>query len=171
MTALDWTHATTDIPETGRRFERAATEAERRAVADALDLVGCERLDVSYELRPLAGGRYRLAGDITADIVQSCVVSLEPIEQRVAENFEVTFCPPASLPEADTAEREILSEPDVEPIADGRIDAGRVIFELVASAIDPYPRKEGAALDWQAPADTPGEASPFAVLAKLKGGK
>ena len=50
--------------------------------------------------------------------------------------------------------------------ARGQILAAYVVEDL-ALAIDPFPRKPG--VEFEAP-DAPGEPSPFAVLAKLKGG-
>ena len=43
------------------------------------------------------------------------------------------------------------SVPDVEPIEHGTIEVGRVVFETLSAALDPYPRKSGATLEWQDP--------------------
>ncbi len=173
--SLDWVHLTTELPEAGRRVERVATPGECAAVAKDLGLAGCSRLVVTYHVRPLPGGRYRVEGRIGADIEQPCVVTLEPVAQTIDEPIDVTFSPDGDRREDTSSEREILSEPDIEPLADGRIEVGRVAFELLAAAIDPYPRRPGAELDPNHPAVRvegqglgTGEASPFAVLAKLK---
>lgn len=174
MTALDWVHLTTEIPETGRRFVHTATEAERARVAGELDLAGCPRLEVTVQIRPRPGGRYRAEGRINANVVQSCVVTLDPVAQTIDEPFDVTFSPDGDERREVSSEREILSEPDVEPLADGRLEVGRVAFELLASALDPYPRKPGADLAQVAPPSVLGgdesaaAPNPFAVLAKLK---
>lgn len=174
MTALDWTHLTTEIPQSGRHAERQATAAERTAIAEQLDLVDCRSLTVTYHIRALSGGRYRVDGRIAAEVVQACVVTLEPVVGGIDEPFDVTFIPDGEPQQAGSSEREILSEPDVEPLCDGRLEVGRVVFELLASALDPYPRKPGADLAEVAPpsllAGDVGAATPnpFAVLAKLK---
>lgn len=169
MTPFDWVHLVTDIAESGRRVERSATAAECAAVASELGLAACRRVDVRYQLRPLPGGRYRLEGRLGAEVEQACVVTLEPMPQIIDEALDVTFSPGAEIREDTSSEREILSEPDIEPLADGRIEAGRVVFELLASAIDPYPRRDGAEFAWSDPVvETPGAKSPFAALAKLK---
>jgi hypothetical protein len=54
----------------------------------------------------------------------------------------------------------------------GQIEAGRVVFECLAGAVDPFPRKADAALERVA-ASPRGRAddkteNPFAVLAKIK---
>lgn len=167
---LDWFHATSDAPENGRSFERQAHAAERAAVVSSLRLGSCDDVEVRYELRALAGGRYRLQGRLRARLTQPCVVSLEPVQQQIDEDFEVLFWPADSIPDDSGREREILSEPDIEPIRDGKLPVGRVVFDLLAAAIDPFPRKDDAEFAWSDPKATNAAANtPFAVLAGLKG--
>lgn len=170
MNPLDWTHPTTEIREAGRHFERQAGAAELAMMASELGLLECSGLAARYEVRPLPGARFRVAGRVIAELVQSCVVTLEPVPQSLDEQLDVTFCPAGDIPAPSAQEREILSEPDIEPYSDGRIEVGRVIFELLASAIDPYPRRQGATFDWDdaAAGSRATEPSPFAVLAKLR---
>ena len=52
-------------------------------------------------------------------------------------------------------------------LVDDKVDLGAYVVEDLSLAIDPFPRKPGVA--FEAPEQT-GELSPFAVLAKLKGG-
>ena len=59
------------------------TGAERTAIAKLLDLRGLEGLSLTYRLVRAAGGRLRLKGELKAKVVQTCVVSLEPIKQTL----------------------------------------------------------------------------------------
>jgi uncharacterized metal-binding protein YceD (DUF177 family) len=167
---LLWSLRATEIPETGLHKTVSATEAERSAVARALGLVSCEAIDADYTVRALGAGRYRLAGTLRARGTQACVATLEPIPQEMAEEFEVQFCPQGALTETGEEEVEVSSVPDVEPIEHGMIEVGRVVFETLSAALDPYPRKSGATLEWQDPesAEEPGASGPFAALKKLK---
>jgi hypothetical protein len=105
-------------------------------------------------------------------VTQSCVVTLEPIDDTLEESFEATFWPREAMPPAESGELAIDDAPEPEAIIAGQIAIGRVVFESLAAALEPYPRKPGAVLDWQPP--SPGEAdatpptTPFAVLANLK---
>src|SRR5690606_20872837 len=114
--------------------------------------------------------RYRLRGRLSATLTQECVVTLEPISQSVTEAFDIEFWPTDTLPDAGDDEVEVLSIPDVEPIAHGRMEVGHVIFEVLATSMNPFPRKGDASLEWQDAAasseDHPGGA--FAALSKLK---
>ena len=62
--------------------------------------------------------------------------------------------------------------PDDPPVAivGGKIDLGAFAAEVLASAINPYPRKAGVAFDWRDAKDAAdGPATgPFAKLAELK---
>ena len=66
-------------------------------------------------------------------------------------------------------ERLVAAEPDPEPIVAGSIDVGRIVFQSLAAATDPFPRLPGSVFDGPLstpPGDKPD--SPFAVLANLK---
>ena len=100
------------------------------------------------------------------------MVTLEPIDSTIEEAFEAVFWPQEHMPAPENGELALDDEPEREPIIAGQIAVGRVVFESLAAALDPFPRKPGAVLDWQpqvstgAAGDKP--ASPFAVLANLK---
>jgi uncharacterized metal-binding protein YceD (DUF177 family) len=171
MTTLDWTHGTADIPAAGLKLTRIATGPEREATAKALGLLDCPALTVTYAIRPLRGGRYALDGSIAGDAVQACVVTVEPVASRIELNFDVTFAPEGAAVDAkpaDETELDVLALPEVEPIAGGQLEVGRVVYETLAAGLDPYPRAAGAKFEWEDPRGDV-EVNPFAVLAKLKG--
>jgi uncharacterized metal-binding protein YceD (DUF177 family) len=166
---LAWSHETTEIPERGLKRARSATEAERVALAKALDLVACEALDANYQIVPTTSGHWEVTGGLDAAVTQACVISLEPVAARVAETFSVEFRRDAGL-ETPDAEREVLSGSDIELLDGDRIDIGRIVYETLSAGLDPYPRKAGAEFDWADPkAGAADSANPFVVLKKLKG--
>lgn len=167
---LAWSHRVTEIPEDGLNLTRSATREECAEIAEELDLVSCDALTAKFVLLALGAGRYRMSGKLTARVTQSCIVTLEPVAQTIEETYDIEFWPAGSLPEVGEEEAEALALPDVEPIEHGWIQDGRVILELLSSALDPYPRKPGAEFEWE---DKGGEAAveganPFAALKKLK---
>ncbi|MFA5950346.1 MAG: DUF177 domain-containing protein [Hyphomicrobium sp.] len=174
-TPLEWTHQTSAVTERGVQEMRHATQDELTELARTLDILSCDSLAVSYEIKPLSGGRFRFSGELEARVTQACVVTLEPVPEKLSERFEIELVPaPEAEPEdhrgAADGDLEILSAPDFEVIEDGRIEAGVIIFQLVSAALEPYPRKKGAEFDWVDPkiAADPTVVSPFAALAKLK---
>ena len=170
---LSWTHDVSEFGERSRSFERSATEAERAAVAEALGLLGCTRLEARYDLKPLPRGGFRMSGTLEAHVTQACVVTLEPVEADLEEEIAQEFQPPehAAGAEQTDSEHAVLEGVDVAEIAHGEIDAGRIVFETLSGALDPYPRKAGVEFDWSDPKALQGEVSPFAALGRLKKGQ
>jgi hypothetical protein len=164
---LDWHHAVADIPDEGVSVSRDATADERQTIAEALDLPACSSLAARYTIKPRGGGHYRLAGSLSARVEQTCVVTLEPLTNEIADSFTVDFWPEDALPAQSGGLIDVHDEPDMEPIADDRIDAGRVIFECLANGIDLFPRKPGAAFEAPEPAANKTEG-PFAALARMR---
>jgi hypothetical protein len=168
---LRWDHVLTDIPSSGLRVERAAEPAEREALARALDLLACTRLEADYTLAPTGAGRYRVRGRVSCDVVQACGVTLEPVASTIAEDLDVPFWPAEEIPAPQSGALDLDGEDDPEPIAAGRIAVGRLICECLAAALDPFPRKPEAALEHSASPGAEqagGAGGPFAALAGLR---
>src|SRR5215470_344336 len=73
-------------------YEIEAGEAERAALARRFGLESIGRLKAAVGLRSEAADRrVRLRGHFEADVVQSCVVTLEPVPAQLAGDFEVLY--------------------------------------------------------------------------------
>jgi hypothetical protein len=167
---LLWSHRVAEIPEAGLQVTRSATAEERAAIARSLGIVACDALTAEYLVRALGKGRYRLTGRLSARVTRECVVTLEPVEEAIAEVLDVAFWPNDSLPGPGGDEIEVSSVPEIEAIDHGQIEAGRVLFEILSASLDPYPRKPGARFEWEdaAAEAPPGAGGPFAGLKNLK---
>jgi uncharacterized metal-binding protein YceD (DUF177 family) len=162
---LDWFHVLSEIPEDGLSRQRSADADVRAAIAADLDIIACQKLDLTYDIKPLIQGRFLLMGRLLADVTQSCVVTLEPVDSRIDEAFEVEFRP-GIRPDA---EFDALDERDIEPLEGDVIPVGRIAYEQLASALDPYPRKAGAEFEPpQMRAEDVEASNPFSVLKSLK---
>lgn len=150
-----------------------ATKEEREAIKTLLDLVALDSLRFDYRLRRGGGGRVHLSGRLTANATQTCVVSLEPLEASINIPVEMEFWPESLVAElerkADDPGQAGLAEWP-EAIVDGTLDLGRVVYETLATALEPYPRKEGATFKWSedAGASEASKPGPFDALEQLK---
>lgn len=169
-----WRVNVDQIPETGLQVAFDATEAQRAALAAVAGLRDVARADASFELSHAGGGKVHVAGRVTARVGQTCVVTLDPIENDIDEPIDLMFAPEADIPRlSSTIDDEAESEdiPDSpEPIINGVIDLGRVATDVLFLGIDPYPRKPDAAFEQPTVAADP-EDHPFAALKALKEGK
>ena len=152
----------------GERIDLIADDAERRLIADRLDLRGLDRLEAHATLER-KGEIVRARGRLKASLCQSCVVTDEPVDAHADEAFDIYFLPE---PKTDSPDEEVeLVESDCDVVFhDGAaIDLGSAIADTLALAVDPYPRSAGAeAALREAGVLSEAEAGPFAALAKLK---
>jgi uncharacterized metal-binding protein YceD (DUF177 family) len=165
---LDWVVPLAQVPGTGKRVSFSATAAERAAFASAAGLEACDDLAADLSIEPLAGGSYRVRGHVSAKITQACVVTLEPVPARLDEQLLVDFRADFDQAMKCRHEVDLDEEADIEPIDTAGLLVGRIIYESLVSAIDPYPRKPDAALPEASGQGDLGKTNPFAVLAQLK---
>lgn len=166
-----WNHTVTDIPEGGLTRTRNASADECTALAGVLGIPAVVGLEAQYRVSTIPGGGYRLQGAISGDVVQACIVTLEPVPGAISDRFEAEYWPDHAA-RAVEAEQSVLAGPDIEPLEHGLIDAGRIVFECLSAALDPYPRKDGAEFGWRdSQAEKSNISNPFTVLAKLKSEK
>jgi uncharacterized metal-binding protein YceD (DUF177 family) len=158
------------IPASGRHFSIAPDESARSAVAQTLGIVAVTELTAEVDVRPVGAEAFAVNGTLAAAVVQTDVVTLEPVPQDVNEEIDLTL-----LPADDSrSKKEVAEEQDLE-LADerdvyrgGKIDLGAIVVEHLALGLDPYPRSPGVEFPGHIESAPGPESSPFAALAKLK---
>jgi hypothetical protein len=166
--------AVAQVPETGLHREIDAGERQRKAMAEVAGVREILSAQASFDVTPKSGGRFHVAGSVRARVGQTCVVTLEEIENDIDEEIDLIFAPPEQIPqmaalaeEAEQSDEETADPP--EPIVGGMIDLGRLATDALFLGIDPYPRKPDAVFEPVIEADDP-EDHPFAALKVLKAG-
>lgn len=149
----------THLPAAGLALRLEANPSECAALAERLGLLALHGFWSDLTLRPESAGGVRAAGALNASVEQACVVSLEPVSQRVHETFTLRILREGEIPSEDPD-----AEDEVETV-DGRAELGEVLAQLLALALDPYPRLEGAVLPDEAIDDA---GRPFAALSRLR---
>lgn len=154
-----------------------ATDAERAALAKRLGIKSLDSLAAEVRLGSVQNGALiRLSADFTADVIQACVISLEPVTSRIEASFERLYDPSAAPAEADGEADLSLDEEVPEPLIGGILDLGVIITEELALELNPFPRAPG--VDFHEFLPESGEprekenekpGGPFATLAKLVG--
>jgi uncharacterized metal-binding protein YceD (DUF177 family) len=155
----------------------SADAEERVGLAKLWSVLEVKALSATFQVLRWKRDGVRLKGRVTADIVQACVVTLDPVDAHIDEPVEVIFVPEGSklarLPVA-TETGEMLLDPDgpdaPEIFTGDTIDAGVVAAEHVALAINPYPRRADVAFAGHIESSDKDDRkpSPFAVLKDWK---
>lgn len=191
----EWPHKieTDRIGAAPLRISIQADEEVCRDVARRLRVVGLSDLKADFVIKKASGTLLiEVKGKVCADVSQSCVVTLAPVQSHVCEEFTayysdndraISFARAKHERQGRVADAElpILDEAsDPEPAADGLIDIGELAVQYLSLGINPYPRGEGVAEGagpgaGKAAAGKGGEAAlrpnPFAALKDWKGGR
>ena len=117
-----------------------ANPGELPAIAARLGIPAVHALRCAFKLRRI-GGIIEAQGELVAGVTQLCVVSLDEFDSTVEEAFTIHFVPEGT--EDDDPEPDAI---DQVPFQGSAIDLGEAAVEQLALALDPYPRKPGAAL-------------------------
>lgn len=159
-------------------YSAKASPVECEALMRRLDLIGLKDFSVDAEVSRWRKG-VRVTGRIKADVVQRCIVTLEPVPAHIDEEFDRGYLPERDIVGDAKPGQEIEIEDDSElgdlpDILRDTLDLGELASEALSLALDPYPRAEGEEpLDLQAapPGETPisdDEVKPFASLAAYR---
>jgi hypothetical protein len=188
-TTPEWPHKV-EIARLGpgpMRVSLESTEQQRRDLARRIKVNTIDKAEAKFVLERRPNSHViHVTGTVIADVVQSCVVTLEPVHTHISEEIDSWYSDEkevVSLPRvrreqeglrAD-AELEILGEEeDPEPVVEGAIDVGELAAQYLSLAIDPYPRSQ-AVKDVEDEGEiviTAGERpNPFAALKDWKAGK
>ncbi|MBJ3785433.1 YceD family protein [Devosia sediminis] len=161
------------LPAGGRSLTVDANEAERAAIAQAMQIISVEHFSASLSVVPLRGG-LRAQGHLKARVTQASVVSFEPVAETVEEEIDRVFLPAPREGQAPAPGAEIyidLENDDFPDHIDGpEVDLSALLLETLALALDPYPRLPGESLEGLGISTGDAEEGPFAKLARLKDG-
>jgi uncharacterized metal-binding protein YceD (DUF177 family) len=126
-----------------RRFTAQVTASPEECVALAkrYQITAVNNVQADVVLKTMGPDLVRFTGVIKAQIVQPCGVSLEPVTQDIAEEHDELLTTSADLlvpiddmvPDANSP---------TELIEGDSIDYGEIVAQIIALAIDPFPRKD-----------------------------
>ena len=152
-------------------FELAPSTETRAALADEMGILGIKKLTLKGEISPDGKKDLVLTGHLGATVVQSCVVTLEPVTTRIDEPVLRRYVAGYEMPEE--AEAEMPEDETIEPLP-AEIDLEAVMAEALALNLPPSPRAQGVdpvEIAVTEPGKVPmtdDDAKPFAALKSLK---
>ncbi|HEX9953907.1 MAG TPA: YceD family protein [Allosphingosinicella sp.] len=172
MTEFSRTFRIDTLGAGAREVSIEAEEAERAALAKRFGLQAIGALAAQAALTR-SGDSVRASGRVIASVVQSCVATGEPVEEEVAEEFEIEFRPNLQVTAPDEEIELSGSELDVVFYEGSAVDLGEAVAETVSLALNPFPRSPQAEkalreAGVKSEEEAKREASPFAGLAALK---
>ena len=157
-----------DLTPTGSRIDVTAGPEELEKLSRWADVVAVKAFGAKVDVRKLSLTQFHLAAELTADLEQRCVATLEPVFSHIDWIFarELHYM---RRPPGEGGELTLAAGDDETPdeIYDLHYDLAAPLLEELSLAIDPYPRKAGATFEPPAAARL-AEQGPFAALKSLK---
>jgi uncharacterized metal-binding protein YceD (DUF177 family) len=152
-----------------RTVTATAPELDRIAAWEGVDAVA--GFEGQVTLKRLSQNRFAYSATLSADVLQRCVVTLEPMKSHISRSFsrELHYSPVRHEDQIGTISVAPAEDDTPDEIESLKFDLAGPLLEEFSLAVDPYPRAPGVA--FEAPAGeevTP--ANPFAVLKGLKRG-
>lgn len=165
--------AVTALPEAGLDVSIEAKPAERESLANYLAIPAVNAVSARLTLRRWRASGLQIQGTIHAKLVQTCVVTLEPMATEVRANIDRKFLPAAMLGN-EVAVHELIVDPDgedpPEPLT-AIMNLGDIVVEELVLNLDPYPRSvAGGPVESGKDEEPKALESPFSVLKGLTGG-
>jgi uncharacterized metal-binding protein YceD (DUF177 family) len=162
-----------DLPQNAETpFDIRPDAADCAALAQELDLLGLRKLRLNGTIRAVGKSDWRVTGMLGATVVQTCVVTLEPVTTRIDHPVERLFLQHFEDPEPES-ETEIPEDENADPLGEV-IDVGAILAEALAMHLPLYPRardaelKENVFTEPGKQAMTDEDTKPFAGLSALR---
>ena len=128
-----------------RTIERkiTANKAERAALARRFNLLAISHLSAVLSIVRVVNSKLvKVTGILRAEVMQSCVVTLDPLTVMLESQIKEAYGPPS--PDVQIAD-ELLGEAlSPEPFEGNGIDLGELVAQKLTLQLDPYPRKKNA---------------------------
>ncbi|MEM0921989.1 MAG: DUF177 domain-containing protein [Pseudomonadota bacterium] len=154
-------------------LEVMAPDALLGEIAAYLGVDAVWKIHLNGQLTAWGEAGWRAEGRLSAELTQTCVVTLGPVKQEISEEITRHYLPANLI--GDSADITVDLDEDAPDPFTGSIDLGALMLEELALVIDPYPRADGAELEtriFAAPGIAPmtdEDARPFAKLSELRG--
>ncbi len=169
-----------DVPQAGKKMDISPDADTRKALAKQLDILELKDLKATLSLSRNIAHIVHIKGELKAKVKQACVITLEPVETNLTDEFEAWYADEnqaVSFKKAQyeaQSKKELMDVPmldeseDPEPMVNGAVDVADLVTQYLSLAIPPYPTKEGITYSVQVEepkeAKNPLKLNPFAAL-------
>jgi len=155
-------------------FNLLASEKLRKKIAVKLELIDLPKLRFFGEISPLGDADWVLNGDLGATAVQSCVISLKDVRNRIDTKITRQFLADFTFSEQDEDNETKMAVNEDSEALGIFIDLEKIMIEALSLALPDYPKSQDACLGQStfseqgiAPMQDE-DARPFAALSTLR---
>ncbi|MBE9476477.1 MAG: DUF177 domain-containing protein [Proteobacteria bacterium] len=162
-----------DVPKSkGISFDVNFSGTELIAIADVLSAITVKKMRIQGKISPSGKKDWVLQAKVGATVVQTCVITLNPVQTRVDTPVTRKYVTDYVV-NPDESVTEMTTDESIEPLV-AEIDIAEIAIEAVALALPDYPKSHDAQLETAVFTEagvtpmTDEDTKPFASLASLK---
>lgn len=134
----------TTIGAKGKYYKIHTTPQENQALAIRYSVLRVDSLSAECKITPIKRGEFEFAVTFKANLTQNCGVSLEPIAEKIANEFSIILLQkPRKIRDNQDNDDFEFDEEDCELLRSNQVDMGEIIAQHLSLEINPYPRKKG----------------------------
>lgn len=164
-----------EIQTEPRTFSVTASNEDRSGLVERFKLLSLDTLNASVTVQAAGKDTIHIEGHVSARLEQPCVVSLEPVEETIEEDFVLLMVPPEVADRMDADEVYLNPDaPDYDALEGDILLLGDIVAQTLSVMMNPYPKKEDAALkpmknqSLEVNGELETKPNPFAALSKLR---
>lgn len=156
-----------DLTEAGEEIVVVANAGQRVRLAEWAGVDAVNQFEATIDLQKESATCFRYKARLLAEVVQSCVVTLEPVLSKIERPFGRKLNL-VRRPIRHSKSEEVSGEAGDGPeeIESTEFDLAAPLLEEFVLAIDPYPRATGVV--FESPLSEEQAVSPFAVLKGMR---
>lgn len=164
-----------DVTADARSYKIEASKTEMDALVERFKISSLESLIA--DLSVFSTSDYDaiiVSGNIKAQLKQYCIVSLDPVEETINEDFKLMLVSPEVADQFDDDEMYLDPKaPDYDAFEGGALELGEIVAQTMSVMMNLYPRRDDAELTAvknpavSINADLEKKPNPFAALSKL----
>ncbi|MAH83476.1 MAG: hypothetical protein CBB68_03825 [Rhodospirillaceae bacterium TMED8] len=132
-----------DLPPSGYRAAFRLSEANCNAVAERLGKISISDIFADLSVtKAIDAKHYNVFGTVNVKLVQTCVVTLDPLEQDLVSRVDLKFEESVSCGDIEwdvSGDVDDIIDPP-ERVIGGVIDLGDLIVQQIALDLEPFPR-------------------------------
>lgn len=183
---VEWSHIilAETVDEKEKRIDLSAPKDAFNLLCHRLNLEEIHHIKCTLNIRRDPVTKIiQLSGALDAHVDQICVVTGEPVDEKITDDFQSWYIEPNETVSFTKAKRERMSEKereeqpmleefeDPETVVDGKIDVGEVVIQFLSLSLNPYPKRPGARGNFGDPLEEAPDGTydnPFAALKEWK---
>lgn len=171
----------TRLPTKGLNVKIEPDEEIRAKLAAQCNVLSISEFSAQLNVKSWHKDGVRVSGSLNASLIQSCIITLDPVAEHINAQIDAVFVPTSSKlakPRINAETRELIIEAEGDDVPElfelPNLDVGAVVAEFFALELNPYPKSpdadvSNAALDPQDDNAQPDvKENPFAALAKIR---